>query len=61
MANEAKKKANLRRPASAERPVLYRGIKIAPICGARSPLAKAIRDGLQTLKGKRARGHSAQA
>jgi hypothetical protein len=30
-----------------DRPVIYRGIKIAPIVGRRSPLARAIRDDLR--------------
>ena len=45
----AKKATNTRRSApAAERPVVYHGIKIAPIAGKRSPLAQAIRDALRT-------------
>jgi hypothetical protein len=33
--------------AKAERVVVYRGIKIAPITGKRSAIAKAIRDALR--------------
>ncbi len=56
----AKKAATSQRSApSAERPVVYRGIKIAPIAGKRSPVAKAIRDALRTksecVHGDRAR------
>ncbi len=47
MTTTAKKKVPSRRSAPAEQPVLYRGIKIVPMTGTRSPLAKAIRDGLR--------------
>lgn len=43
-----------------ERTVIYRGIKIPPISGKRSPTALAIRDAFQTelkqRRGKPARG-----
>ena len=49
MATTAKKATTTRRSAPpAERPVVYHGIKIAPIAGKRSPLAQAIRDALRT-------------
>jgi hypothetical protein len=38
--------------ADFERPVIYRGIKIEPIAGKRSPIARAIRDGLRTKSEK---------
>jgi hypothetical protein len=61
MAITAKKTTASRRSApSAERPVVYRGIKIAPVAGKRSPVAKAIRDALLTksesVHGDRAHG-----
>ena len=40
--------ASTRRSAPAERVVVYRGIKIAPMIGKRSKIAEAIRDGLKT-------------
>jgi hypothetical protein len=61
MTNTAKKKVQSRRSASVEQPVLYRGIKIAPMPGTRSPLAKAIRDGLRTMKSGQPRGETVQA
>jgi hypothetical protein len=61
MATVAKKRARVRRSAaSAERTVVYRGIKIAPIAGTRSPIAKAIREGLRT-QSERAIGEPTQA
>ena len=48
MATSAKKMASTRRSAPPERPVVYRGIKIAPMIGKRSKIAEAIRDGLRT-------------
>ena len=49
MANTAKRvAANRRSTTAAERTVVYRGIKIAPIAGKRSPTAQAIRDALRT-------------
>jgi len=61
MATIAKKKARTRRTASADRTVVYRGIKIEPMTGRRSPLARAIRDGLRTGKFGPAHGESAPA
>ena len=46
--------------SATERTVIYRGIKIAPMTGKRSPLAQAIHDGLRT-KSERSRGEPAQA
>jgi len=46
MTATAKKSVRLRR-SSGERTVVYRGIKIKPMSGKRSPLAQAIRDGLR--------------
>lgn len=61
MATSAKKANHPRRSASAaERPVVYHGIKIAPIAGKRSPVAEAIRDALRT-KSESARGEPAHA
>lgn len=48
------------RSEAAERTVIYRGIKIAPIVGQRSPLAKTIRDGLRT-QSEQSRGKRPQA
>ena len=49
MATNAKKADHSRRSTpAAERPVVYHGIKIAPIAGKRSPVAQAIRDALRT-------------
>lgn len=59
MATTAKKRVRPRRPAVPERTVVYRGIKIAPMTGKRSPLAQAIRDGLRT-KSKRSHGEPIQ-
>ena len=61
MATTAKKTVRARRSAPAEQPVLYRGIKIAPMTGTRSPLAKAIRDALLTKKSEQPRGETTQA
>lgn len=59
MATTAKKAATTRRSASAaERPVVYHGIKIAPIAGKRSPIAQAIQDALRT-KSESANGEPA--
>jgi hypothetical protein len=58
MAVTAKEKRHRRR--SAERPVLYRGIKIVPMNGTRSALAQAIRDGLRAGKTEESLGDPAQ-
>jgi hypothetical protein len=47
MASEAKKALRPRRSRSADRTVVYRGIKIAPMAGKRSAVAEAIRDALR--------------
>jgi hypothetical protein len=60
MTTMAKKASIARRSAPAvERPVVYHGIKIAPIAGKRSPIAQAIRDALRT-KSESAHGEPAQ-
>ena len=46
MTTQAKKAARPKRTADKSRIVIYRGIKIAPIVGKRSPLARAIREAL---------------
>jgi hypothetical protein len=43
----AAKKAGSRRQDSRKRAVLYRGVKIIPKTGKRSPIARIIRDGLR--------------
>lgn len=49
MATTAKQATTHRRSARAtERPVVYHGVKIAPIAGKRSPVAQAIRDAPRT-------------
>lgn len=48
MTTTVKRVASARRSAPAERAVVYRGIKIAPMNGKRSEIAQAIRDGLRT-------------
>jgi hypothetical protein len=58
MAATNKKALSQRRSAPAERAVVYRGIKIAPMSGKRSPLARDIRDGLRAMYEKaRAESH----
>jgi hypothetical protein len=52
MTTTEKKAVPARRSAQAERNVIYRGIKIAPMTGKRSAIAQAIREGLQTNSGK---------
>ena len=46
------------RKGKAEREVVYRGIKIAPITGKRSAIAKAIRDALRA-RSEESRGEPA--
>lgn len=52
MAN-AQKTSTVRRAKAAsspcERPFVYRGIKIQPMPGKRSPLAEAIREGFRAM------------
>jgi hypothetical protein len=60
MATRAKKTGRSPRSATAERTVIYRGIKIAPMSGKRSATAKAIRDALRT-KSEQTRGEPAHA
>src|SRR5262249_11483971 len=56
MAANAKKKIRSQRPA--EKSFVYRGVRILPATGRRSPLAQSIRDGLRAMseqpRGKRA-------
>jgi hypothetical protein len=60
MATRAKKNGRSPRSAAAERPVVYRGIKIAPMSGKCSPTAKAIRDALRA-RSEQTRGEPAHA
>ena len=60
MATAKKKKAPSRRSGASKRAVLYRGVKIIPKTGKRSPIAKVIRDGLRT-KSEQSHGETAQA
>jgi Arc/MetJ family transcription regulator len=48
MVSVAKKAGRSRRSGTTDRTVVYRGIKIAPMTGRRSAVAKAIRDALRT-------------
>jgi hypothetical protein len=47
MTDRPKRKTAVRRAGRGERDVYYRGIRIAPIGGRRSPLARLIRDALR--------------
>jgi hypothetical protein len=49
MATTNKTPSRPRRSAPAEPAVVYRGIKIAPMSGKRSSLARDIRDGLRAM------------
>jgi hypothetical protein len=60
MATATKKKVSSRRSDASKRTVLYRGVKIIPKTGKRSPIAKVIRDGLRT-KSEQSHGETAQA
>ena len=44
----------------AERPVVYRGIKLAPMFGKRSAISRAIREDLQAVSDQ-TRGEPAKA
>jgi hypothetical protein len=59
MVTEAKKSPS-RGTAKSAGTVLYRGVKITPMTGKRSPLAEAIRDGLRS-KSEPALGARAKA
>jgi hypothetical protein len=59
MSHRSKANERTARPAQPERAVIYRGIKIAPISGRRSALARAIRDSLRD-KSEEARAPSRQ-
>ncbi len=48
MSTATKKKAGSRRRDAPKGAVVYRGVKIIPKTGKRSPIAKVIRDGLRT-------------
>ena len=48
MTTQAKKPQRGRTTSRAERTLVYRGIKIAPLAGKRSATAKALREALQT-------------
>ena len=52
MATVSKKVLRKHPARSAERTVVYRGIKIAPMTGKRSKLAKTLRDALQAKSEK---------
>ena len=60
MATVAKKTIRSRQAAGTEKAFTYRGVKIAPAAGRRSPLAKEIRDGLRKMA-EQSRGQPAQA
>lgn len=59
MATSTKMKASAR-PNASKRAVVYRGVKIIPKTGKRSPIAKIIRDGLRTTS-EQAHGETARA
>jgi hypothetical protein len=62
MATTAKKTARSRSSAKAERTFVYRGIKIPPVIGKRSPTAQAIREALRTkFESEHARDKSTDA
>lgn len=48
MVTAEKKTSRARSSASTQHALVYRGIKIAPISGKRSPTAEAIREALRT-------------
>jgi hypothetical protein len=58
MARTVKSAGPKRSLTKFERTVVYRGIKVPPIKGRRSPTAQAIRDALRT-KSEHPRGESA--
>ncbi len=60
MVTETKKKLRSRRSDASKQAVLYRGVRIIPKTGKRSPIAKVIRDGLRT-ESERSRGETARA
>ncbi len=49
MATTEKKATRTRRADPAEKAFVYRGIKIQPVTGRRSPLSKALRDEIRKL------------
>jgi hypothetical protein len=60
MAQNTKKTESARSSDRFERAVMYRGIKIEPLTGKRSPTAEAIRDALRT-ESEHARGEPAHS
>jgi hypothetical protein len=61
MVTRAKKTGHALRSATAERTVIYHGIKIAPMSGKRSATARAIRGALRTKSEQTTRGKLARA
>jgi hypothetical protein len=49
METEPKKATRPKRKDSAKRAVFYRGVRIIPMTGKRSPIAKYIRDRLRAM------------
>ena len=60
MTTTAKRPGSTRRSGMAERPVVYRGIKLAPMFGKRSAISRAIREDLQAVSDQ-TRGEPAKA
>lgn len=60
MAQNTEKTGRARNSDRFDRTVVYRGIKIEPMGGKRSPTAEAIRDALR-IKSERTRGEPAHA
>lgn len=60
MATTAKRPTRVRRADPAEKAFVYRGIKIQPVTGRRSPLSKALRDDICKLA-EQSRGEHIQA
>ncbi len=60
MATVAEKPRRTRQSAHTERTVVYHGIKIEPINGKRSAVARSLRDALK-LKSEQSRGKPASA
>ena len=58
MATAAEKTRRTRHAAPAERTVVYHGIKIEPISGKRSAVARSLREALK-LKSEQSRGNTA--
>jgi hypothetical protein len=60
MATTAQRKTRTRRSGPVEKAFVYRGIKIPPAIGRRSPLAQAIRDDLRKMS-EQSHGEPAEA